>query len=276
MEQTNSPQRTAIGVVLYNNDDETLRALRRSLDLSVGLGKDCIVYVFNNGDLENEALLKSHNIFRSSENLGFGRAHNRLMKAAFEADFSNYVCVNPDGYLHRHCLHHMIKMSQKFSSQALVESSQLPLEHPKPYSPYVFDTPWASGACLLITKEIFEATGGYDENIFLYCEDVDLSWSALSAGFKVKHCPEAWFYHDVSDRKTSPLIEREMYLAGRYLGRKWGSPGFVEHLERIMHERNMFLDLGELPDLSNISPKPFNPAITEFRRMFHFSMARWG
>ncbi|HJU07730.1 MAG TPA: glycosyltransferase family 2 protein [Rhodanobacteraceae bacterium] len=42
-----------------------------------------------------------------------------------------------------------------------------------------------SGALMLIPRAVFERLGGFDENYFLHCEDLDLCRRARDAGFKV-------------------------------------------------------------------------------------------
>lgn len=52
-----------------------------------------------------------------------------------------------------------------------------------------------SGAYLLITKNAFEKLRGFDENIFMYLEDVDLGKRANDLGMKVLFCPHSCIWH---------------------------------------------------------------------------------
>lgn len=42
---------------------------------------------------------------------------------------------------------------------------------------------WFSAACILTTKDIFNTLGGFDQNLFLYNEEVDLLYRARKQGF---------------------------------------------------------------------------------------------
>lgn len=48
---------------------------------------------------------------------------------------------------------------------------------------------WISGAALFIKKSLFQKLGGFDENFFLYFEDVDLCQRARQTGEKVVFSP---------------------------------------------------------------------------------------
>ena len=78
---------------------------------------------------------------------------------------------------------------------AIVESRQWPFEHPKEFDALTHETPWASGACLLIDSEFYRVAGGMAEEYFLYCEDVDLSWRAWDGGWQVLYEPESVVIH---------------------------------------------------------------------------------
>ncbi len=49
---------------------------------------------------------------------------------------------------------------------------------------------WLTGAFLLMRKEVFEKTGGFDEDFFMYAEDVDLCYRAKKVGFRIYYNPK--------------------------------------------------------------------------------------
>ena len=59
-------------------------------------------------------------------------------------------------------------------------------------------TGYACGASMLVKKSTFHRLGGFDQSYFALCEDVDLSWRAWIAGFKVIHVPTSIVYHKFS------------------------------------------------------------------------------
>lgn len=54
---------------------------------------------------------------------------------------------------------------------------------------------WASGACLLIRKAVFEQLGGFDTDFFAHQEEIDLCWRAKNAGHEIVYCPASTVYH---------------------------------------------------------------------------------
>lgn len=59
-------------------------------------------------------------------------------------------------------------------------------------------TGYACGASMLVRTSAFRQLGGFDPEYFVLCEDVDLSWRAWIAGFKVIHVPTSIVYHKFS------------------------------------------------------------------------------
>lgn len=55
---------------------------------------------------------------------------------------------------------------------------------------------WLSGACLLVTDTVWRMSGGFDEDYFLYWEDVDFSRRVVSAGGALHVVSAATAVHD--------------------------------------------------------------------------------
>jgi GT2 family glycosyltransferase len=58
------------------------------------------------------------------------------------------------------------------------------------------DIPYASGAALAIRAARFRELGGFTAELFMYQEDLELSWRARLHGLRVVVTPEADVYHD--------------------------------------------------------------------------------
>ena len=57
---------------------------------------------------------------------------------------------------------------------------------------------FAPGVCFLIRRATFEEIKGFDENIFMYWDDVDFSWRTRLFGFDIQIVPESLIYHKLS------------------------------------------------------------------------------
>ncbi len=53
----------------------------------------------------------------------------------------------------------------------------------------------ATGACIFISRRVFENVGFFDEKYFLYLEDMDFCVRAKKAGFKIVFSPKAILWH---------------------------------------------------------------------------------
>lgn len=276
----------AIGIVLFNNPADELTDLARTLHRAIARLAESeasanpqsttafSIGLQNNGDSPiDPAIFGSHaRLAHSPVNLGFGTAHNLLMREAFADGAEFYLALNPDGKLHPDALVEMIAVARRNQGLALIEAAQFPEELPKSFDALTFDTPWASGCCLLVPARIFDSIGGFDENIFLYFEDVDLSWRALAAGYAVKHAPRALIHHSWHRARagTNHATKRVYLDAARYLAKKWGNEAFVHQMEADLAAHGW-------------APKPFpksiasekDLSIADFGRGLRFASERW-
>ncbi len=129
----------------------------------------------------------------SLANVGFGRGHN-ANAALGTAPF--FLVLNQDCVLEPGVLPALVRGAMADPREiAAWELRQIPYEHPKDYDPTTFDTPWASGAALLLRRGAYEGVGGFDADIFMYGEDVDLSWRLRAAGWRVVYRPQLAVVH---------------------------------------------------------------------------------
>ncbi len=70
---------------------------------------------------------------------------------------------------------------------------------------------WATGACMFIKRDVFEALGGFDADYFAHQEEVDLCWRAKNKGFKVYYVGETHVYH-LGGSTLSNMNPKKTYL----------------------------------------------------------------
>lgn len=200
-------------------------------------------------------------------NLGHGGGQNELLKARDGARF--VLILNPDTCAGPGLLLELLE-AMRDPSVGIAEGRQLPLEHQKAYDLVSGDTSWASGACSFVRAEVFESAGSYDSNsFFLYCDDVDLSWRARLAGYRVVLQPSARVFHDKRISLGGSYIDNanEKYysaLASLTLAWKYSRPDVVasglEYLEGagepiLLQAAAQFRD----NELNGRLPEPIDP-----------------
>ena len=267
------PGELAIGVVTFDNDAATLGRMMRGIEVSARQSGIAVhVLLLDNGRTASEAI-RGHagvRILPSAGNVGFGAGHNRLMAAAFADGAAHYLALNPDAVTHPAALGALLRMSQAAGVRALVEALQFPAEHLVGYDEETFDTPWASGACLLIPRAVWDTVGGFDEGFFMYCEDVDLSWRARTAGLRVLTCPAALLFHPTTNRVLDPLMHERFLQSGLRLAEKWGGTAFAAQTRATMAAQGF-----EVPDMSGVERIMAPEEIAEFGHGYSFAPERW-
>lgn len=270
-----------VGIVLFKNEFSEIAKNVKELNKSLLYAQskrtnfDFDIVALNNHRLTDYEGISELGISYSEsvDNLGFGRAHNQIMSKAFSEGTDNYIMINPDGFPELNCVHEMLLMSET-ERCGLVEAMQFPMEHPKPWDRVTYQTPWCSGACTLITSDAYQSSGGFDENFWLYCEDVDLSWRLSYSGFNLRFAPRAQFIHDTETR-SNPVVRRSMLLAARYLAKKWKAPDFQRHAEECLVNEKYYPEAIYLPPIEE-PPQYFDAAYpAEFRQLFSFAIPRW-
>jgi N-acetylglucosaminyl-diphospho-decaprenol L-rhamnosyltransferase len=64
------------------------------------------------------------------------------------------------------------------------------------------DVDWAIGAFLLVRRAAWDAAGGFDDQQWMYAEDLDLGWRVARAGYTTRYVPSAVVLHHASAATT--------------------------------------------------------------------------
>ncbi|MFJ4039186.1 glycosyltransferase [Microbacterium sp. NPDC090007] len=183
------------------------------------------LYIFDNFSSQDEVLRISRvaedfaaNLIRSPRNLGFGSAVNEAIKRAIIDGHSKFVVVNPDLLVSPQVVERMAAL--------LSESPNVML------SPKIFDlhggvwfegsvilkwrgmarhaeasadgfAPWLSGACLAFSRHQWELLEGFDEDYFLYWEDVDFTYRWTMRGGQLIVDSSLSAIHEVGGSQSS-------------------------------------------------------------------------
>ncbi|MCU1431155.1 MAG: glycosyltransferase family 2 protein [Actinotalea sp.] len=79
--------------------------------------------------------------------------------------------------------------------------------------------PWISTACLAVDADLFDRAGGFDEEYFLYWEDVDLSWRLRGAGGHFVVRDDLSATHDVGGTQETVGPQTKSLVYYRYVCR---------------------------------------------------------
>jgi hypothetical protein len=178
-------------------------------------------------------------LFRAGKNLGFGRANNLAMR---EARGEYFLLLNSDAELRDDRLPELTRRMKEDPSIAVVgplirfpsgkvqwnarrfpsvrglmihnlwlhrlmtrsRAAELLLgplwDHGKER-----EVDWVLGACMVVRREAFEETGGFDSSIFLYGEEVEWCHRIRERGWKIVFSPASQIVHR-SGESTRQLV----------------------------------------------------------------------
>lgn len=82
---------------------------------------------------------------------------------------------------------------------------------------------WISGACFMIKKELFEKLKGFDENFFMYIEDMELCYRAKKEGFLTYLYPDIKLEHRQEGSSNRKFAIKNIYKGILYFYKKHGN-----------------------------------------------------
>lgn len=230
----------SIIIVSYNTKqitDDCLASIKKSLSGS-SITYEIIVVDNVSTDGSRELFTKKYpevmTIF-NDENVGFGRANNQGIK---KAKGKYILLINSDTIAINKSipkLYEFAKMHPKsFAGPKLLNMDRTPQTSCGPFltpgivfaalflkgdvlgitrwSPNKLKTvDWVSGACLIGPKKIFMEDLLFDENIFMYMEEIDLLMRARKKGYRTYFYPGSQIVHlgggSSTNKRTGPVLQ---------------------------------------------------------------------
>lgn len=175
-----------------------------------------------------------------TENIGFSAGNNRGIAWALRHGFDYVYLHNDDGFVSSGCLEPLIAAFE--ADKTVGEAQSLVLLHPETdlvnsagnYFHYlgfgfcgeyrtplatlakgpVSDIAYASGASTMLRADLLRTFGLWDEDFFLYHEDLEYSFRLRMAGYRIVLVRDSFFYHKYQfNRSTMKLywMERNRY-----------------------------------------------------------------
>lgn len=247
----------AVIIINYNTTEYTLKCIEAVEAKTLADLSFQVIVVDNNSELSEYKKLKQDfpkkdhvSLYRSPINTGFGGGN---MHGAQYANASFLLFLNNDAMLLNDCLAILKKFMDTNPNVGVCTAQNYdehgnfvpsfdhnkgfrrllfgrgflekinPKRYPKRKKEYSepLKVDWVNGAFLFFRNEAFQKIEGFDTNIFLYYEEMDLCHRLKKPGYTTMLVPEAKILHyqGVSIGK-SEAINKEAYLSYLYVLRK--------------------------------------------------------
>lgn len=239
-------------IVNYNTKELTKKAIDSIYKFSKNLEFE-IILIDNDSEDGSVAHIKKSfpkvKIIENDQNVGFGSANNQGMKQA-KGEF--IFLFNSDAYLIDDSTQNIINKAREIKSLGaiapLILNEDRSIQQSGGFFPsltkifwwmtFLDDLPfglilnpyhidhdrfyqeereldWITGAAMIIPKAVYNKVGGFDENIFMYGEDIDLSYKIKKSGLNILFSPVSRLVH--LGQGSSKKISKNAIL-GEYKG----------------------------------------------------------
>lgn len=284
---------TSVAIILVNwNGLEFTQACLMSLR-KVDFPSFQVILVDNGSENQEGRQLQKDfpeiQLIETGENLGFAGGNNVGIRKALADGYSHVLLLNNDTEVEPDFLGELVRKAVQKPQIGLVQPLILFLHNPKEiwsaggkwnplfgraitlgdrepladFRPKTTYLDWATGCCMLVSREAILAAGLLHEQYFTYFEDVEWSLRIRKAGFEIHFAEKSVIYHEAgaSSKKKhaegmlSPRVfyyhVRNQFLLLRGLENK--ILGMIYHLGRFSLWIGYFLIRGRFKKLKSVA-----------------------
>ena len=240
----------SIIIVNYNVKEFLQNLIHSIVKASHNLTKEIIV-VDNASEDGSTELLKQKfpaiKLIENKSNLGFGKANNQALKIA-KGNF--ILLINPDSVVSEDTFEHLINFFKDNPDAGLLGCKILNPDgtlqlacrrsFPGPWTSFckvtglsnifpksklfarynltyldenqTYEVDAISGSFMMMRREVYEKVGGFDEQFFMYGEDLDFCYRIKESGFKIYYVHSANIIHYKGEStKRSNIDETKLF-----------------------------------------------------------------
>jgi hypothetical protein len=245
-------------LVIYKNDrKQLLDAINSFLNTDL---KVWLILIDNSPTDDLKDIIKDYRAeyMHNPSNPGYGSTHNIAIRK-YSHKTRYHLVLNPDIYYSRGVVEDLISFMDSNKNIGLLMPKVLYPNDEIQYlaklipSPFVFfarrflptsiikkrisdkfelrfsnydiimEAPYLSGCFMVFSTEALETINGFDENIFMHMEDLDITRRCSDAGFKTVFYPHQVVYHDHLYKSFLTYANLRMYFSSAfYYFNKWG------------------------------------------------------
>lgn len=248
-------------IVLYKNDENMLKEVISSFLNTVVLVRLYLIDNSPTDELKILVTDSRIEYIHNPANPGFGASHNVAIKKAFELGSDYHLVLNPDIYFKKGTLeklcefmdsnvnigHVMPKVTypngefqylcktnptffdlfaRGFLPSFLKKTFQKRMDRyeykDRDYNVIMYDIPYLSGCFMFLRTETLKKVGFFDDKIFMYLEDADLTRRFLEVS-KTAYYPNAHVYHHFAKLTHKKLKFKWITVQSAFIYfNKWG------------------------------------------------------
>lgn len=242
-----------VGVILVNYKDYVDRFLAECRDTlrQQSYPRDLLkVYIVDNASSERSRRFIRDNypeaVVIPREDGNYAAANNAGIKKAMKEGCEYFIIANMDTAFDREWADELVKAHKSLSRPGMVQSKMLlypetPEERQQPrinslgnimnFLGFGFtngyrepdkgvrgmpEIGYASGCSFITSKEVIADIGYYDEEYWMYHDDIEMGWRARAAGYGIYLAPASVVYHKYEFSRSVRMLyymERNRYLA---------------------------------------------------------------
>lgn len=246
-------------IVTYHNDHDELK---KAMDSFLNTELEVKLYISDNSsnnDIKELCSDKRIEYIYNNSNPGFGSGHNIAIRRAINDGSDYHLVLNPDIYFDKGVIENIYNFMSGNSTIGLLMPKViypdgemqylckllptpldwfirriLPLRFIKNQIDYIFEmrftdynrimeVPFLSGCFMFFNLKALKEIGLFDENIFMYCEDIDITRRVFASQYKSIYYPYVTIIHNhKGGSKTSKKLLFEAIKSSIYYFNKWG------------------------------------------------------